>query len=88
VRRQDQRRIIGKAQRLGRNRQPLAAHRLDLGEQCPGIDDDAAADDRQLAGAHDTRRQQAQLVLDIADNQRMPGIVAALETHDHIGALR
>ena len=88
VRRQDQRRIVGEAQRLGRNRQPLAAHRLDLGEQRPGIDDDAAADDRQLAGPHDPRRQQAQLVLDIADDERMPGIVAALEAHDDIGALR
>ncbi len=37
--------------------------------------------------AHDARGQQRQLVDDTADDQRMAGIVAALEAHDHVGAL-
>ena len=48
--------------------------------QRPGIDDDAVADDRQLAGAHDPRRQQAQLVFDIADDERVAGIVRRPES--------
>src|SRR3954468_15382608 len=87
VRGQDQRRIVGDPQRIGRDFQSLAAHRLDFAEQCPGIDDDAVADDRPLAGPHDSGGQQAELVLDIADDEGMAGIVAALEANHDIRPL-
>jgi hypothetical protein len=87
MRRQDQRGIVGELQGLRGDVEPLLAHRLDLGEQRPGIDDDAVADDRQLARPHDARRQQAQLVFDIPDNQRVAGVVTALEANHDIGAL-
>src|SRR3546814_10252081 len=48
---------------------------VDLVEQRPGIDDDAGADDRHLAGPHDPRGQQRQLVGLVADDQRMAGIM-------------
>ena len=67
VRRQDQRRVVGKPQIMRRDLKPLFAHRLDLGDERPGIDDDAAADDRKLARADDPRREQAELVLGVAD---------------------
>jgi hypothetical protein len=53
VRRQDQRRIIGQSQISRRDVEPLLAHRLDLGEERPGIDDDTVADDGQLIRADD-----------------------------------
>src|SRR5262249_39379599 len=52
VRRQDQRRIVSEEQVLWRNLQALCAHRLDLGDERPGVDDDPVADDRQLAAHH------------------------------------
>ena len=52
------------------------------------IEDDAVADDRQLALAHDAGRQQRQLVAHAVDDERVAGIVAALEAHDDVGALR
>src|SRR5437763_273417 len=88
VRRQDQRGIVGELQILRRDVEPLPAHRFDLVEQGPGIDDDAVADDRQLSRADDTGWQQAQLVFDIADDERVAGVGAALKPHDDIGALR
>ena len=88
MRRQDQRRVVGDPQRIRRDRQPLAPHDLDFGQQRPGIDDDTVADDRQLAGPHHPGRQQAQLVLDIADDQGVAGVVTALEADHHIGPLR
>ena len=57
-------------------------------QQRPRIDDDAVADDAELARAHDARRQQRQLVGLVADDERVAGVVAALEAHDDIGALR
>ncbi len=87
MRRQDQGGVIGEFQILRRDVEPLPAHRLDFVEERPGVDDDAIADDRQFAGAHDPRGQQAQLVFDIADDQGMPGIGAALKADDDIGPL-
>jgi len=59
---------------------------LDLAQQVPGIDDHAVADDRQLALNH-ARGQQRQLVDLAVDDQRMARVVAALEPHDHVGAV-
>jgi len=56
VRRQDQRRVVSELQGLWRDVEALLPHRLDLGDERPGIDDDAIADDRQLP-AHDARWQ-------------------------------
>ena len=85
---QDQRRILGDAQVLARDRHALRLQLVDLGDERPGIDDDAIADDAELAGAHDARREQRKLVGLIADDERVAGVVAALEAHHHIGALR
>src|SRR5690606_31361900 len=54
----------------------------------PGIDDHAVADDRKLARTHDARGEQRELVDLAVDDERMAGIVAALEAHDDVGALR
>src|SRR5258705_10350127 len=56
--------------------------------QRPWIDHDPIADDRQLAGPHHPRREQAQLVLDIADDESVAGIVTALKANHDIGPLR
>ena len=47
VDRQDQRRVFGDHQRLGRDRHALRTDRLDLFQQMPGVQNDAIADDRQ-----------------------------------------
>jgi len=52
------------------------------------VEDDAVSDHRKLARAHHARRQERKLVADAVDDQRMAGIVAALEAHHHVGALR
>ena len=87
VQRQDQRGVLGEQQVLRRDRHALLAQRLDLRQQRPGIDHHAVADDRQLARPHHARGQQAQLVGRVADDQRVAGIVAALEAHHDVGAL-
>ena len=86
--RQDQHGIVGDAQIVPADGDALPAHGVDLLEQRPGIDNDAIADDGELARPDDPRRQQRQLVGDLVDDQRVAGIVAALETHHDIGALR
>src|SRR5690606_37113658 len=52
------------------------------------VEDHSVADDRQLAGPDDTRWQQRQLVDLAVDDQRVAGIVPALETHDDVCPLR
>jgi hypothetical protein len=87
MRGQDERGVVGELQIVGRHVHALGRDRLDLLEQRPGIDDDAVADDRELVRPDDAGGQQAQLVFDIADDEGVAGIVAALETHDDIGTL-
>ena len=87
MQRQDQHGVVGDLEVVGRHRQALVGDLLDLLEEVPGIDHDAVADDRKLALAHHAGRQQGQLVGLVADDQRMAGIVAALETHHDLGAL-
>ena len=88
VERQDQRRVLGDAEIVAaRSRRPELADLVDLLGERPRIDHHAVADHRELALAHDARRQQRQLVGDAVDHERMAGIVAALEAHDDIGAL-
>ena len=66
---------------------PCARDLLDLGLQRPRIEHHAIADHRRRA-AHDARRQQRELVGLVADDERVAGVVAALEAHDHVGAAR
>ena len=85
MQRQDQRAIFGDLQRLRRHAYALL---LDLGnfvEEMVRIEHHAIADDRKLARPHDARGQQRQFVDLAVDDQRVPGIVAALEAHDDIG---
>ena len=88
VQRQDEGRVLGDPQVLGRDRDPLPRQPLDLVDERVRIDDDAIADDRELARAARPRRQKAQLVADAVDDKGMAGVVAALEAHDDVGALR
>ena len=85
VQRQDQRRIIGDAQRFGSDRQALGGDALDFGQQRDRVHDHTVADNTELA-AHQSARQQREFVDLLADNERVPGIVAALEAHDRIRA--
>ena len=66
---------------------PWLLQPVDLVEQRLRIDHDAVADDRQLAAAHHARGQQRQLVGHAVDDQRVAGIVAALEAHHDVGLL-
>jgi hypothetical protein len=87
VQRQDEDGVVGDLEGLGRHRHALLGKLLHLREEVPGVDDDAVADDGELAGPHHARRQQGELVGLVADDQRMAGIVAALEAHHDLGAL-
>ena len=84
--RQDERDAFGDAEIFGRNQHALGGDALDFLEKSPGVNDHAVADERELAGADDAGGQQAELVLDAVDDQRVARIVAALETNDDIGA--
>ena len=87
VQRQDQRRVLGNAQIVGSDRDVLLLQRGDLIEQGLRIEHHAVADDRQFPGPHHARGQQRKLIGDAVDDQRVAGIVAALEADDDIGLL-
>jgi hypothetical protein len=84
VQRQDEGGVLGDAQCFGRDVQPLGLYARDLGEQCLRVDNDAVADDAHFA-AHQPGGQQRQLVSLVADDERMPRIMAALKPHHDIG---
>ena len=88
VQRQDEAGILGNAQCFRRDRHALGRDALDLGDQRMRVDDDAIADHRQLAGPDDARGQKREFVGDAVDDERMSGIVAALEANHHIGLAR
>ena len=87
VDREDERRVVGDAQVRAVDRDALPAQALDLGDERVRIEHDAVADDRELARAHDARRQERELVGLAADDERVAGVVAALEAHDDVGLL-
>ena len=58
-----------------------------LGEG-PGIEHDAIPQNGELAGPHDARWQQRELVGDAIDDERMACIVTTLEAHHDVGSLR
>ena len=86
VQRQDERDVLGDFEVCGRHLDALAADFLDLVHEMVGVEDDAVADDRELARAHDAGGKQGELEHLAVDDQRMAGIVAALEAHDHVRA--
>ncbi len=69
----------------GRDLDALPGKPLDLLDQRMRIEHDAVADDRNLAGPQHARRQQRELVGRAVDDQRVAGIVAALEAHHDVG---
>ena len=85
--RQDQRRVLGDAEIVAGDRDPLLLDLADLLGERPRIDDHAVADHRELALAHDARRQQRQFVGDTVDHEGVAGIMPALEAHHDVGAL-
>ena len=58
---------------------------LDLLAQDERIDDDAVADDALRAGVENAGGDEVQDGLDVADDDRVAGVVAALVTADHVG---
>jgi hypothetical protein len=85
VQREDQRTVVGDGEIVRRDGHALPFEPLDLGLERPGIEHHAVADDRQRAG-DDARRKHRQLVGGVADHQRVPGVMPALEAHHHVGA--
>ncbi len=68
----------------GRDRDALRLELGHLGDEMVRIEHDAVADHRELARPHNAGWQQRELEDLIADDQRMAGVVAALEAHDDI----
>jgi hypothetical protein len=83
MKRQDERGIFGNAQHVRIDVDALRAQFPDFGNEMMRIDNDAVADDAQLA-AHKARWQQRKLVADAVDDQRMTCIMTALVAHDDI----
>src|SRR5439155_17964875 len=67
--------------------EPTRAELVDLGEEDLGIDDDAGPDDAHLAG-DDPARDQPDLERLAVDDDRVPGIGAALEAAHDVRLLR
>ncbi len=88
MQRQDQRDVFGDAQIFRADGDALALQFVDFVEEGLRIDHHAVADHRSFEGRKHARRQQRQLVGDAVDDQRVAGIVAALEAHDDVGLLR
>ena len=84
---QNQRRVLGDAQTIGRHCDPLRRKALDFLDQRARIEHNAVANDRQLAWSDNPGRQQRELVGDPVDHQRMAGIVPALEADHDVGLL-
>ena len=87
VDRQDQRGCLGNLHDFRGDGDALFGDAVDLGHEGPGIDDDTITDHGELAADH-AGGQQGKLVDILADDERMAGIVTALEAGHHIGAVR
>ena len=86
--RKDQRRVLGDAEIVAADGDTELFDLGDLLGERPRIDHHAVADHRELALAHHAGGQQRELIGGAVDHQRVAGIVAALEAHHDIGALR
>ena len=87
VQRQDQRRVLRDAQALMGDGDALLLEPVDLGDQRARIEHDAVADHRKLV-AHHARRQQRKLVGHAVDDERVAGVMTALEANDDVRLLR
>jgi hypothetical protein len=65
----------------------LGPQPVQLASQHLRVDDHAVADGAQPAGIEDPRRDQVEGPLHAVAHDRVPGVVAALEAHDHLRAL-
>jgi hypothetical protein len=87
--------LVVRHDQVGVGRDPQAAdvhsappEGVDLLGQHRGIDDHAVADRADLAGVEDAGGDQVELVHVVASNDRVAGVVAALEANDEVGLLR
>ncbi len=88
VQRQDQRDVLGDAQVVRADGDALPfqfRHFIDEGLR---VEHHAVADDGEFRRPQHAGRQQRQFVGVAIDDERMAGIVAALEAHDDVGLLR
>lgn len=85
---QDQARIFSNGEGVGIDFNTLCADRCNFFKQGSRVDNNAIADDGQLAAANDAGRQKAEFVFYTVDNKRMTGVMTALEAYDHIGTFR
>ena len=85
---ENERGVFGDAQIVARDRDTLLAQAFDLGCERMRIEHDTVADDRKLVWPHDSGGQKRQLVHGAADDERVAGVMPALEPHDHVGLLR
>ena len=88
VQRQDQRRVFGDAQIVRRDVDALLFQLGDFVDERVRVEHDAVADDRQLSRPHHARWQERKLVGGAVDDERVAGIVAALEADHDVGLLR
>ena len=61
---------------------------VDLAQQHARVEDDPVADHAGLVRVEDPRGDQVELELLAFADDRVAGVVAALEAHDHLGPLR
>ena len=88
VQRQDQRRVLGDAQIVAGDRNALPLEPADLVDQRARIEHHAVADHRELVRPHHAGRQQRKLVGHAVDDERVAGVMTALEANDDVGLLR
>ena len=88
MQRQNQRDVFGDLEVIWRHFHAKSANFVDFIDKMVRIEHDAVADHRQLARPHDARRQKRELVGLAVDHQGVTGVMAALETHHHVGGHR
>ncbi len=88
VQRKDQRRVFRDLEIHRRNGDALLPQPVDLADEEMRVDDDAIADDGKLSRPHDARGQQRKLIGHAVDDERVPGVMAALEAHDDVSLER
>jgi hypothetical protein len=88
MQRQDQRDVLGDAQVVGADGDALPLQPIHFIQKGGGIEHHAIADHGELGRTQHAGRQQGKLVGLAVDDQRMAGIVAALEAHDDVGLFR